>query len=140
MRKRIPSHHHRLPLLPPPALNVLQFAEQACFIGGLHHVGCFMGCVRQLFEISINPFKAFGVLRRVALWEPGQGIGVPRGQSHREILTTNIWLYDYHWNRRNSIIIKVIKEMYNSDLQSGLVFRLIMYSLTCMKVVQTEPL
>lgn len=46
-----------------PALDVLQFTKQAWFVGGLHHVGCLMHRVCQLFEICINAFKAPRILQ-----------------------------------------------------------------------------
>lgn len=49
-----------------PALDAFQFTKQSRCICGLHHVGCLISSICQHFEISINPFEAFGVLQMIS--------------------------------------------------------------------------
>lgn len=46
-----------------PALDVFQFTKQTRCNGGFHHIGGLISSICEHFEISINPFEAFGVLQ-----------------------------------------------------------------------------
>lgn len=46
-----------------PALDAFQFTKQTRCNGGFHHIGGLISSICEHFEISINPFEAFGVLQ-----------------------------------------------------------------------------
>lgn len=46
-----------------PALDAFQFTKQTRCNSGFHHIGGLMSSICEHFEISINPFEAFGVLQ-----------------------------------------------------------------------------
>lgn len=60
-----------------PALDAFQFTKQSRCIGGLHHVGRLISSICQHFEISINPFEAFGVLQIISPASHTKGLSFP---------------------------------------------------------------
>lgn len=60
-----------------PALDAFQFTKQTRCTGGLHHVGCLISSICQHFEISINPFKALGVLQMISPASRAKGLSIP---------------------------------------------------------------
>lgn len=67
-----------------PALDVFQFTKQTRCIGGLHHVGRLISSICQHFEISINPFKAFGVLQMISTASKAKGISFQKERESGE--------------------------------------------------------
>lgn len=74
-----------------PALDAFQLTKQTRCIGGLHHVGCLISSICQHFEISINPFEAFGVLQMISPASRAKGLSIP--EERERFSKTHISLY-----------------------------------------------